>query len=100
MTAVFEVWSILVSRPTKPVFKSEDPVEVIRWIRSQPVEERAYNVHPRTENAWTFLGGQMLAHDFISLHREDAIDDLIKRAYKANNIEGLRKDILDLLSGN
>lgn len=91
---VYEVWNFAGSG--SPRFVSDDPVEVVIWLRSHPVGKRYFNVHPRGPG---FLRNKMIEYDFISKHREEAIDRMIRDAIQSGKSEGVAREIINLMSG-
>jgi hypothetical protein len=89
----YEVWNFAGSERK---FVSDDPVEIVHWIRSHPVEKRYFNVHPKNEN---FHRDKKIAHDFVSEHRMAAAEDIVKNAFNSGIPEGLAQELNDLFFG-
>ncbi|WPJ30819.1 hypothetical protein [Streptomyces phage Psst4] len=90
----YEVWGFL--GQGSPAFVSDDPVEIVHWLRALPEGERCYNVHPVGRGFHTH---KMIAHDFISKHSFAASEDIVEKAFKAGKYEGLVKELHDLFFG-
>ena len=90
----YEVWNFAGSG--HPAFASDDPVEVVHWLRSMPPGDRFFNVHPIGRD---FHRGKMIAHDFISRYSKAAADDIVKKAFARGEPEGVAQEIIDLMFG-
>lgn len=90
----YEVWSFWGGDSL--AFSSDDPVEIVHWLRTHPVDERLYNVHPVGEG---FIRDKKISHDFISIHRMAAANDIVKKAFEAGKPEGLAEELNDLFFG-
>jgi hypothetical protein len=90
----YEVWCF--AGHGEPEFVSDDPVEIVHWLRSHPVGERNYNVHPSGPG---FLTHNKIAHDFISIHKEAVAEDIVRKAFEAGKPEGVAQEIIDLVFG-
>lgn len=90
----YEVWNLLGSG--KPELVSEDPVEIVNWLRSGPNREGVFNVHPVGHG---FHRDKKIAHDFIWMHREVMADHIVKEAFKAGDPNGVAQEIIDLVFG-
>lgn len=91
---VYEVWNYAGSG--KPELVSDDPVEIIRWLRERPPHERNFCVHPVGPG---FLRRKQLSHVFINEHRLAAAEDIVKRAMDSGSLDGVAKEVMDLCFG-
>lgn len=89
----YEVWDFAGSEKK---LVSDDPVEIVHWIRNHPVRERYFNVHPKNEN---FHRGKKIAHDFVFEHRMVTAEDIVKNAFDSGIPEGLAQELNDLFIG-
>lgn len=94
----YEVWGFL-GNTNDPLFASDDPVEVVHWIRKHPAGDRDFNVHPTDGQGREFHRDKRIAFEFVSKHRLAAADDIVKKAFEAGKPEGLAKELDDLFSG-
>lgn len=92
---MYEVWSISGNPMTRHLI-SDDPVEIVYFIRKHPVGERWFKVHPRGDG---FHQDAKIAYDFVSIHRMAVADDIIRKAFKTRKPEGLAKELNDLFFG-
>ncbi len=94
----YEVWGFSGTGDSF-AFSSDDAVEVVHWIRKHPVWERDFNVHPTDGQGREFHTNAMISHDFISKHRMDVADDIVKTAFEAGVYEGVAQELSDLFFG-
>lgn len=94
MKTNYEVWNFMGSG--SPEFISDDPIEIVNWLRARPVDDRHFNVHPRGRD---FLTEAKISHKFISIHSKAVADDIVRKAFESGNPDGVAKEIIDLVMG-
>ncbi|MEU5196058.1 hypothetical protein AB0G86_18710 [Streptomyces scabiei] len=90
----YEVWNFRGSG--SPELVSDNPVEIVHWLRERPVEERHFNVHPKGPR---FHTGKKIAHDFISIHSNAVADDIVMKAFESGNPDGVAQEVINLVFG-
>lgn len=90
----YEVWGF--SGQGSPALVSDNPLEIVEFLRSFPVAQRHFNVHPLNQY---FHNGKLISHDFISKHSRAMAEELVKRAFEAGKPEGLAEELRNLYFG-
>lgn len=92
---VYEVWDSL-ANPMIKYLTSDNPMEIVHWMRTFPSNERHFMVHPRGPD---FHSKKRSANNFIALHHMAVAEDIVKRAFEKGSPDGVAKDIIGLMFG-
>ena len=83
----YKIWGVC--GHGNPEFQSSDPVDIVLWLH----ENRHAGYFEVLD---TSILCKFLANEFVSRHKQAAVDRLVCRAVDTNHTEGVAKNILDL----